>query len=146
MLVCPLLQRGVAGDQPVIGPGVAEHRILARREGARLDAAAGGDRRGDRHGQLDPQAGGHVDDQVADERRPGRRDALAAQPAEQLGKGLVHGGGQAVHGDGHRDRGIVLRGALLDLWLVAHLVAFRFRWRVPSAPLSAGMRSAGTPV
>jgi hypothetical protein len=108
---------------------VPEHRIPAFRQDAGLDPAAGGHRRGHRHAQLDPQLSGHVDDQVADQGRPGRGDALAGQPAEQLGIGVVHGGGDAVHGDGGRDGRVVLRAARLDLRFIAHVGPFRLvRW------------------
>src|SRR4029077_7792211 len=119
----PPPQRGVAGDQAVVGARVPEHRVAACWEDPRPDAIGPGHRRADRCRQLDPQLPGHVDDQVADERRAADPDALAGQPAEQLREPAVHGLGQAVHGDGHRDSRVVLRGAFLDLRLAGHLVA-----------------------
>jgi hypothetical protein len=47
---------------------------------------------------------------------------LPASHPDGSGKASVHGVGDAVHGDGHRDSGVVLRGARLDLRLVAEIV------------------------
>jgi len=77
----------------------------------------------DRHRQLDLQLCCHIDNQVADEWQPARRDAVPGQPSEQFRKGFIHGIGDAVHGDDHPDSGVVLRGAHLDLRLVVQVAA-----------------------
>jgi len=77
----------------------------------------------DRHRQLDLQLCCHIDNQVADEWQPARRDAVPGQPSEQFRKGFIHGIGDAVHGDDHPYSGVVLRGAHLDLRLVVHVAA-----------------------
>jgi NhaB family Na+:H+ antiporter len=62
---------------------------------------------------------------VTNAARRGIRYAVTGQPSEQLGKGFIHGTGDAVHRDGPPDRGVGLRGARLDLRLMAHGEAFR---------------------
>ena len=119
VLLGVVLQRGVGADELVVRAGVTEHQVAPGRPGDRLDLAVALDRGRHRGAELHLQFGGHVDDVVADEGRPGRGHAVPGQPAEQRRERGVRGGREARHRHRHPDAGVRLLGAVFDPRLIA---------------------------
>src|SRR5689334_10593864 len=66
----PRLEGGICPDE--IPPGIQESRVAAGGKDARMDATLAGEGGRHRDAHLDIQLPLHVDDEIANERRPGR--------------------------------------------------------------------------
>ena len=100
-------------DQLVGVAAVGERGVAARRQRADLDLPGPRGRLTQRHAALHDEPAGHVDLQVAQERRSGRRGAAPREPPEDLGD-AVGDGADRGHGDDPAHEGVGLRRAFVD--------------------------------